>query len=290
MYPSSVVYQRLKETLLRCAPFDDAAALRAIFAHPSLVPWRYHVSDADDAQTRVEKLLARLAGQADAAGTPALVLLLNVLAEREPGTKCAEDLRALAGAVAAAPPAASREIEQPAGPLPAPARRRTWLPAVVVFLLLIGVGGAIFLFGDLFPTGGPGPEEPEPPHAPAIEDAFGPELDGAILFDENVEIARLAPGEQQTASMEEWWSAPIDAPVSGCADGFIALTWIVRDPYPGGDGLEIHQIIPMGGGRTELIGAGAEGKASVSKCQELTFFNTGLQPYLVEIRHISAMQ
>lgn len=290
MSTSPELYRRLKETLLRCGPFDDAAALRAIFAHPSLSPWRYHVSDADDAQTRVEKLLARLAGQADARGTPALVLLLDVLAERTPGTLCAEALRGLAAAVAATPLTMPAHSSEPVAPRTDPASRRAWLPLILVLFLLLGTGGALFLFTDLFDRGGEGqgPEQLEPPHAPGI-DAFGRELDGATLFDENVEIVGIEPGQRQSASVQEWWAGPIDAPAS-CANAFIAFTWVVREPFPGGDELEIHELVPMGGGRTELIGAGSEGKATIGMCQELIFFNPSLEPYVVEVRYISAMQ
>ena len=126
---------------------------------------------------------------------------------------------------------------------------------------------------------------PTPPHAPAIVNKFGVEL-----FEEQQRLVKVASGEKVTLEGRELWSAPALTEV-GCASGFIALTWIVRDPYPkGGEDLQIHSIVPQGGGITEKIAEGSSGSTTMGYCSEIILFNTSLTNYQVEIRYASAVQ
>lgn len=123
-----------------------------------------------------------------------------------------------------------------------------------------------------------------PPHAPAIDNTYG-----VPLYDEHQELITLTPGEQKTLKIMEMWSAPEGAAPS-CASGFMALTWIVRDPYPfGGEDLQLLRLIPMGGGRTEVFASGMQGTASIGYCEEIDLFNNSLQNYRVEIRYASGI-
>jgi hypothetical protein len=130
----------------------------------------------------------------------------------------------------------------------------------------------------------PLPPTPTPPHAPDIENTFG-----VPLFDERQQLISIQPGEQVHLKVMDIWSAPQGA-MPSCADGFMALTWIVRDPYPAGrDDLQILSLIPRGGGRTEMIASGAQGSVALSYCDEIFLFNTSLQEYIVEIRYASGI-
>jgi hypothetical protein len=132
------------------------------------------------------------------------------------------------------------------------------------------------------PTPPPPTKTPEPPHAPMIKNNFG-----TPLYDEQLILLTIASGEKKILKVQDLWSAPLGTPVS-CASGFIAFTWLVRDPYPeGGEDLEFHRIVPMGGGRTEVFAHGATGASSIGYCDELTIFNTSLVDYRVEIRYAS---
>jgi hypothetical protein len=134
------------------------------------------------------------------------------------------------------------------------------------------------------PTPTPTLPPPTPPHAPTIENTFG-----VPLYDEQRQVLTIEAGGKVTLSMMELWNAPIGAEVS-CANGFLALTWMVRVPYPdGGEDLELHRLIPMGGGRTEKFAGGSSGSATVGYCDEITLFNVSLTDYVVEIRYASGM-
>ena len=110
---------------------------------------------------------------------------------------------------------------------------------------------------------------------------------GTTLYDEQLIILKIASGEKADLKVMDIWSAPEGTPVS-CATGFITFTWIVRDPYPaGGEDLEFHKLIPMGGGRTEIFAGGATGSAQAGWCDEITIFNTSLEEYHLEIRYAS---
>jgi hypothetical protein len=107
------------------------------------------------------------------------------------------------------------------------------------------------------------------------------------LFDEQLVVRTVPPGEEVVMKVMDLWSAPVGTPVS-CATGFIAFAWQVRDPWPeGGEDLEFRQLIPRGGGRTEAFASGSRGSSSIGYCNELILFNTSLEEYIVEIRYAS---
>ncbi len=123
---------------------------------------------------------------------------------------------------------------------------------------------------------------PEPPHAPPIENTYGVQL-----FDEHQQLITIASGEQHKLAIMELWSGPVGSEPS-CADGFMALTWTVRSPYPaGGQDLQLLRLIPMGEGRTEVFASGSQGSTTVGYCEEIFLFNASLQEYKVEIRYAS---
>jgi hypothetical protein len=134
------------------------------------------------------------------------------------------------------------------------------------------------------PTDTPNPptHTPTPPHAPAIDNTFG-----VPLYDEGRQVLSIAAGQKVSLSIMDLWSAPEGTPVS-CATGFLAFTWIVREPYPsGGEDLELQRLIPMGGGRTETFASGSSGSATAGYCDEITLHNISLTDYVVEIRYAS---
>jgi hypothetical protein len=132
------------------------------------------------------------------------------------------------------------------------------------------------------PTPAPPTNTLEPPHAPPIENTFGTEL-----YDERVILLTIPSGGKEVLRIQELWSAPFGTPVS-CVSGFLAFTWMVRDPYPtGGEGLEFWQLIPQSDGRTDILTRGASGASTVAYCQELTVTNTSLVDYRIEIRYAS---
>jgi hypothetical protein len=135
------------------------------------------------------------------------------------------------------------------------------------------------------PTLTPSPTvTPIPPHAPEIENTFG-----VPLYDEQQQLITLGPGERVPLKIMDLWSAPEGAAPS-CASGFMALTWIVREPYPvGGQDLQLLRLIPQGGGRTEVFASGAQGSASVGYCDEIFLQNNSLQDYWVEVRYASGL-
>jgi hypothetical protein len=136
----------------------------------------------------------------------------------------------------------------------------------------------------LIPTSTQPPPTPTPPHAPEIENTYD-----VPLYDERQQLISIQPGEQAHLRIMELWSAPVGITPS-CADGFMALTWVVRNPYPvGGEDLQILGLIPMGGGRTEMIASGSQGLVTLGYCDEIFLFNTSLQEFIVEIRYASGM-
>jgi hypothetical protein len=125
---------------------------------------------------------------------------------------------------------------------------------------------------------------PIPPHAPEIDNTFG-----VPLYDEHQKLITLKPGEQYKLAVLDTWSAPQGADPS-CASAFMALTWIVRDPYPtGGEDLQLLRSIPFGGGRTEVFASGVEGSTTLGYCDEIYLFNNSLRDYWVEIRYASGL-
>ena len=135
------------------------------------------------------------------------------------------------------------------------------------------------------PGPGTGGDTPVPaPHAPEIVNNYG-----APLYDEKQQLITLHSGEQYKLNVMDMWSAPEGAGPS-CADGFMALTWIVRDPYPsGGEDLQLLRLIPMGDGRTEVFASGSQGATALAYCDEIFLFNNSLQDYRVEIRYASGI-
>jgi hypothetical protein len=99
---------RLRDTLLECGPFDDDKRVAALFADPRLKPWRYSVPQGWNPVSRVSMIIDHLHNKYRADTTEnALVLLLQILAEMQPGTLCAQRLISLADEFAAqaeAPP------------------------------------------------------------------------------------------------------------------------------------------------------------------------------------------
>lgn len=124
---------------------------------------------------------------------------------------------------------------------------------------------------------------PQPPRAPALR--IGPAYQS---FGEQSRLWTVKSGESMTVDLRRLWSAPEGTPVD-CASGVIFITWQVRQPYPGGDELEIRRAVPRSGGLTEVLGSGARGSLSAGYCDELSLHNLGLEEYRVEWRYASAL-
>jgi hypothetical protein len=123
-----------------------------------------------------------------------------------------------------------------------------------------------------------------PPHAPPIV-----RENDEVLYGENVMVVKVPAGERVTLKVFDLWKAPVDMPPE-CARAYLRFTWIVREPYPDGrEDLAVETLIPMGNGRTEVIGSGATGSASTGWCNEITLFNSSLQDYRVEMRYAAGM-
>jgi hypothetical protein len=123
---------------------------------------------------------------------------------------------------------------------------------------------------------------PDAPHAPPITNTTG-----QPIYDEKVLVLDLDPGERAPLNVMALWSAPVGLEPS-CASGFFLLTWQVRQPYPnGGEELLIERVMPRSDGRTEPLGHGSTGSATLGYCDEAFVVNNSLTPYLVELRHAS---
>ncbi len=95
------IHYRLRQTLLRCGPFDNDNVLRATFNDLRLRPWYHKVSQADTPEARVNLLIDLLQSQSNAEGENALVLFLRVLTEQhDPDDACHRALARLAVDVA----------------------------------------------------------------------------------------------------------------------------------------------------------------------------------------------
>ena len=82
--PSALI-QRLRDTLARCPALESDRALRAIFVHEHLAPWRNRAPEnTTDRADRVNALIAALCDQTNTHGENALLLFLRVLAEQTP--------------------------------------------------------------------------------------------------------------------------------------------------------------------------------------------------------------
>jgi hypothetical protein len=155
-----------------------------------------------------------------------------------------------------------------------------WIAAIVTPVII-----AVLIWWLIHPGGRLNREAPPPPHAPAIVDT-----EGVALYDEQLLEVTVDPGAKVNLEIMKLWSAPEGTPVD-CATGFVAFTWLVRSPYPqGGEDLELRQLIPMGNGRTEVVGRGSTGSATIGWCNELILFNTALEEYYVEIRYASGVR
>jgi len=160
-----------------------------------------------------------------------------------------------------------------------------WIAAWIA-LVATPVIIAVLIWWLIHPGGVLNQEPPPliPPHAPPIVDS-----QGGPLYDEQLLEVTVAPGAKVNLEIMKLWSAPEGTPVD-CATGFVAFTWIVRSPYPeGDDDLEIRQLIPMGNGRTEVLGGGSTGSGTIGWCNELILFNTALEAYQIEIRYASGV-
>ncbi len=123
---------------------------------------------------------------------------------------------------------------------------------------------------------------PQAPHAPSIDS----NIDRPI-YDEEVMVFDLKPGERLPLTVMDWWNAPVGLAPS-CASGFVLLTWQVREPYPnGGDDLLFEGVIPRTGGRTAPLGRGSSGSIRLDYCDEISVINNSLTTYLVELRYAS---
>lgn len=212
-------------------------------------------------------------------------------------------------AAAAAPrvvPATAPLSAPPSAPLAAPLRpsklgARIGLAIGLIALLVLAGMAVIRLLGPSAPppaarpspTAGTDaqppaatatrPPQPSAPHAPPLP------ANGAALYDEKTQLITIPSGGEAPFKVMDYWSAPEGAQPS-CASAFLALSWQVRQPFPkGGEEFEIRTVIPMGGGRTDVLQHGARGTATAGWCDELTLRNLSLEEYRVELRYASGM-
>ncbi len=75
------LHKRLRETLLRCAPFDRYEELRAIFVDERISAWRDQLPRTPDVSSQVNEIISLLYEQYNAKQENALMLLLHVLKE-----------------------------------------------------------------------------------------------------------------------------------------------------------------------------------------------------------------
>lgn len=78
---NAAVHGQLRQVLLDCAPLGERE-LQNLFIDQRLTPWRNQLPAADTAQARVESLIAFLHNKNNVLGENALVLFLQVAAER----------------------------------------------------------------------------------------------------------------------------------------------------------------------------------------------------------------
>lgn len=123
----------------------------------------------------------------------------------------------------------------------------------------------------------------EAPRAPALR--VGPLM---TAFNEESRLLTIKSGESLTLDMRRLWSAPLGTPVD-CASGRIIASWQVRQPYPGGEELEIRRTIPRAGGQTEVLAAGERGSVTLGYCDGVILHNLGLEDYRLEWRYVSAI-
>lgn len=93
----SNLYRQLQDLLMRCAPLESDEALRSLFVDARLRPWRNKVPTSSNVQARAENLVDFLHDKSNVLGENALVLFLQVAAERlDPGDACRRQLLAAA--------------------------------------------------------------------------------------------------------------------------------------------------------------------------------------------------
>ncbi|MBK8047216.1 MAG: hypothetical protein IPK16_08895 [Anaerolineales bacterium] len=126
----------------------------------------------------------------------------------------------------------------------------------------------------------PRPRSPEAP--PLAVDS------GNLVSEAQTQLIDVPSGGDVVLKVAELWIAPEGTP-SDCAGAFLALSWQVRAPYPGGDELDVRHLIPRGGGNSESLGQGTSGQVTVGICDELTLRNSSLDDYRVQVRYASGV-
>lgn len=150
-----------------------------------------------------------------------------------------------------------------------------------VFSVIVALISAQWLWTDKRDNG-PDPATTIAPHAPPIEIN-----QRYLIWGENLMQFRLGPGDSKVLKGMELYASVATYPKSSCAGpGFIPYTWQVRVPYPRGGDLEIRKVLM--GGKTEQVGLGSMGKATLGYCGEHTFKNNDTEEIQVEVRYASA--
>lgn len=86
---SPALYRDIVSVLLDCAPIGDDGSLFRLFVDQRIRPWRNNLPGASSPRGRVDAVVDYLHDRGNVQGENALVLLLNVLADREdPQTEC----------------------------------------------------------------------------------------------------------------------------------------------------------------------------------------------------------
>jgi hypothetical protein len=154
--------------------------------------------------------------------------------------------------------------------------------------ILATVLGAILIYVLLDKDIGllrPAPTEVPPiPHAPPLQISIP-----WTAYDELTMTLVLQAGEQKLQRMRDLWNAPAGSE-PGCAGAIIFLSWIVRDPYPGGDDFQVLENVhvPQTENYRKVLASGSQGNLSLGYCYALTFVNNSTTTYKVEIRYASA--
>ena len=91
---SNTLYNRLRQALLECGPFDSDHQLRAVFANDLLAPWGNRLPQTNTITDRVDATISYLMDKRRSdTQMNALVLFLNVLRDRtNPNDTCYEHL------------------------------------------------------------------------------------------------------------------------------------------------------------------------------------------------------
>jgi hypothetical protein len=124
----------------------------------------------------------------------------------------------------------------------------------------------------------------QPPRAPALSPSRQ-----YTTFTEDSRLLTVRSGKSIPLDMRDLWSAPQGTPPT-CADAFVLVSWQVRQPYPGGQDLEIRRVIPRGGGQTEPLADGPRGRADLSYCDSIILKNLDIVDYRLEWRFVSAIE